>query len=384
MLHRPTLGWLAFALTSTAIALGCGGEDLTAPTSGTLEISTTTTGPEPDPNGYSVQVDDRPPRAIAPTAIFTLTNVTPGNHTVRLGEIAANCTVSVDNPQTVSITAGDTTPVGFSVACSPTTGSLRITAVTSGPSPDAGGYVVVVDGPPGRTLGANAAISINLPTGGHTVALTGVAENCSVAEGLSRDISVTGGATTEVTFVVTCTPTTEIKITTITAGSAVDPDGYEVRLDGGAGLAIGSNATLSLEEPALGPHELTLSGVASNCHLEGGDTRTVEVVPGSTAVSFNLTCLGADALIAFTSSSFDLLAVFTISPDGSGLRNLTPDGEFESTPVWSPDGRRILFTNDVDLFVMNADGSGRVKLADGDLGIVDHCWSPDGRLIAYV
>jgi Tol biopolymer transport system component len=354
------------------------------PTSGILEIATTTTGPEPDADGYSAQVDTGPPRAIARTATLTVTDVTPGDHTIQLGEIAANCTVSGDNPQTVTVTAGDTTTVGFSVTCIPTTGKLRITAATSGPSPDPDGYAVAIDGTAGGALGANEAITISLPTGGHAVVLTGVAENCSVVEGLSRDISVTGGATTDVTFAVTCVPTTEIQVTTITTGSAVDPDGYEVTLDGAAAQAIGSNATLALEGPALGTHNLALSGVASNCHIEGGDTRTVEVVPGSTVVTFDLTCLGADALIAFTSNSFDLLAVFTIRPDGSGLRNLTPDNEFESNPVWSPDGRRLLFTNDVDLYVMNADGSGRAKLVDGDLGIFDHHWSPDGRMIAYV
>ena len=385
MLHRHTLPWLAFALTLPVIAAGCGGEDLTVPpASGTLEIATTTTGPEPGADGYSVQVDAGPPRAIALTATLTVTEVLPGIHTVRLGEIAANCTVSGDNPQIVIITAGETTTVGFSVTCSPTTGTLRITAATSGPSPDPDGYAVTIDGTFSGTLDANSDITISLPNGGHVVALLGVAENCSVAEGLSRDISVTGGATTDVIFVVTCTATTEIQITTITTGSAVDPDGYEVKLDGDAGHSIGSNATLTLEGPALGTHDLALSGVASNCHLEGGDTRTLEVVPGSTLVTFDVSCLGADALIAFTSNSFDLLGVFTINPDGSGLRNLTPDDQAESNPVWSPDGRRILFTNDVELYVMNADGSGRQKLADSDLGIFGHRWSPDGQMIAYV
>ncbi|HWN17289.1 MAG TPA: hypothetical protein VNO19_00095 [Gemmatimonadales bacterium] len=384
MLHRHTLPWLAFALTLPVTAAGCGGEDLTVPpASGTLEIAITTTGPEPDADGYSVQVDAGPPQHIARTAGLTVTEVTPGIHTVRLGEIAANCTSSGDNPQIVSVTAGETTAVGFSVTCSPTTGTLQITAATSGPSPDPDGYTVTIDGTAAGALGANSAITISLPTGGHVVALLGVAENCTVVEGLSRDVSVTGGATTGVTFVVTCTPTTEIKVTTITTGSAVDPDGYEVKLDGGAGQAIGSNATLTIEGPALGSHDLALSGVASNCHLEGGDTRIVEVVPGSTVVTFDVTCLGPDALIAFTSNSFDLLAVFTINPDGSGLRQLTPNDEAESNPVWSPDGRRILFTNDVDLYVMNADGSGRVKLVDGDVGIFDQRWSPDGQMIAY-
>ena len=75
--------------------------------------------------------------------------------------------------------------------------------------------------------------------------------------------------------------------------------------------------------------------------------------------------------------------MLVVSPDGTGLRNLTPDGEFESDPIWSPDGRRILFLREGSLFLMNGDGSGRVKLADG-LGISEHRWSADGRMIAYV
>ena len=106
-------------------------------------------------------------------------------------------------------------------------------------------------------------------------------------------------------------------------------------------------------------------------------------MPGSTVVTFNLNCLG-NGLIAFTSSAFQLLAIFTVNPDGTGLRNLTPDGAAEENPTWSPDGQLILFSKDEDLYVMNADGSGRTKLVDGLQGIFEHRWSPDGRMIAYV
>jgi Tol biopolymer transport system component len=183
---------------------------------------------------------------------------------------------------------------------------------------------------------------------------------------------------------VTCAqPAGSIQVTTTTTGSSLDPDGYTVSIDAGASQAIGVNATLTLEDLAVGTHSLALSGIAGNCHLEGDNPRTVEVLPGSTTVTFDLNCLGADALIAFTSNAFQLLAVLVVNPDGTGLKNLTPDGEFESNPAWSPDGRKILFLRDGDLYVMNGDGSGRLMLADGQ-EISEHRWSPDGRMIAYV
>jgi TolB protein len=100
-------------------------------------------------------------------------------------------------------------------------------------------------------------------------------------------------------------------------------------------------------------------------------------------MTFELHCSGSSSLIAFTSNAVQLLAILVINPDGSGLKNLTPIGDLESDPVWSPDGRRILFLRNGDLFAMESDGSGRIALADGVM-ITEHRWSPDGRMIAYV
>jgi TolB protein len=192
------------------------------------------------------------------------------------------------------------------------------------------------------------------------------------------------GETSQLGFEVICAmPAGSIQVTTVTAGSLPDPDGYALSVDAGTSQAIGSNAMLALEGLAVGTHSVALSGIAGNCHLDGDNPRTVEIAQGSTTVTFNVTCLGADALIAFTSNAFQLLAVLVVSPDGTGMRNLTPDGVFESDPIWSPDGRRILFLREGSLYLMDADGSGRVKLADGQ-AISEHRWSADGRTIAYV
>lgn len=120
---------LSFALAVSAAAVGCGGgEDVTVPpTTGTLEITTSTSGTEQDADGYSVQIDAGPARAIGAAATLTTTDVTPGNHTVLLGEVAANCTVSGDNPRTVSVTAGETATVSFAVTCNATTPTTDVT-----------------------------------------------------------------------------------------------------------------------------------------------------------------------------------------------------------------------------------------------------------------
>lgn len=356
------------------------------PGAGSLRITTATSGPDADPDGYAFAVDGSASQPIAVNATNTLTNLAAGAHSVQLAGVAGNCTVQGTNPRSVTVIGGATADANFVISCSATTGIIRVSVTTSGSPTDPDGYVAKLDGgDPGLPIGTGGNVSFtSVPAGGHTVALTGVATNCSVTGGPSRSTTVAAGATSELSFVVTCAPTTgSIQVTTATTGSSLDPDGYTVSVDAGASQVIGLNATLTLEGLAVGTHALMLSGIASNCHLDGDNPRVVEVQPTPRTVTFNLNCLGANALIAFTSNAFRLLAIFVVNPDGTGLRNLTPDGAFESNPTWSPDGHKILFSKSADLYVMDAAGSGRVKLADGDQEIFEHRWSPDGGMIAY-
>jgi TolB protein len=239
-------------------------------------------------------------------------------------------------------------------------------------------------------LGVNAAVTISgLVPGSHLVGLSGLAANCQILGDNLQAVTIVAGANASVVYTIVCANPPgagSLSITTATAGSSLDPDGYAVSVDGGAAQSIAINETLIIEGLAVGTHVLALSGIAGNCHLDGENPRAVEVLPVSTTVTFDLNCLGANALIAFTSNAFDLLAIFVVNPDGTGLRNLTPDGIFEAYPTWSPDGRKILFSQSGDLYVMDAAGGGRTKLAEAESeqGIFEHRWSPDGRMIAYV
>lgn len=56
----------------------------------------------------------------------------------------------------------------------------------------------------------------------------------------------------------------------------------------------------------------------------------------------------------------------------------------EQSPAWSPDGSRIAYSSDGDIYISNADGKG-VKRITSHRGIdVSPTWSPDGTQIAFV
>jgi dipeptidyl aminopeptidase/acylaminoacyl peptidase len=78
--------------------------------------------------------------------------------------------------------------------------------------------------------------------------------------------------------------------------------------------------------------------------------------------------------------------VFLMNADGTNRRQLHATRKLEGVAGWSPDGRKILFTrfNDssgrnADVFVMNADGTNIRRLAQGVAG----SWSPNGKRIVY-
>ena len=106
-----------------------------------------------------------------------------------------------------------------------------------------------------------------------------------------------------------------------------------------------------------------------------------------------------DGLIVFTSeesseegSTFSK-TLFSISPDGSGLMELTPSGSIEGEPVWSPDGTRIAFTRarmdssggevGSDIVIRDLAGHERV-LPLGPGYHYSPTWGPDSASIAYV
>jgi Tol biopolymer transport system component len=95
---------------------------------------------------------------------------------------------------------------------------------------------------------------------------------------------------------------------------------------------------------------------------------------------------GANGRIVFDTAFSHRPQIFTIRPDGTGLRQLThvPKGHAASSPEFSPDGVRVVFTIDGQIWVMNADGSAQRQLTN-QAGFQNQqpSWSPDGRKIVF-
>jgi TolB protein len=83
--------------------------------------------------------------------------------------------------------------------------------------------------------------------------------------------------------------------------------------------------------------------------------------------------------------------IFTMRPDGTGVRRMTRTAHDDWSPDVSPDGRRVVFSrNDangfLDLWRMRTDGSGARKLLTGPefMDEVNPRWTADGSRILYV
>ncbi len=87
--------------------------------------------------------------------------------------------------------------------------------------------------------------------------------------------------------------------------------------------------------------------------------------------------------------------IYSMSADGSGVVRLTDDPATDSSPDLSPDGTEIAFTRAVapgdgspvndEVWLMNADGSGQTNITNHPRGIDDRqpSFRPDGAKIAY-
>lgn len=82
--------------------------------------------------------------------------------------------------------------------------------------------------------------------------------------------------------------------------------------------------------------------------------------------------------------------VYSVRPDGSGLRHLTSGAELDSAPLVSPDGKRVVFERRAaagaaaDLYAVRVLGGGLRALTSGPDDDKQADFSADGRTIVFV
>ena len=126
---------------------------------------------------------------------------------------------------------------------------------------------------------------------------------------------------------------------------------------------------------------------------DGSNPREVPLPDDSYEQSASISPDGKTVALAFGPDPEAPVDVWTVSVDGSGLRKLTSSGNV-STVAWSPDGKRIAFTDQAelpegdyepgsDLYVVRNDGTDMHRVGGYASGYWPPAWSPNGTKIAF-
>jgi hypothetical protein len=80
-------------------------------------ITTSTTGSDLDPDGYSLAVDDKPEQAVGIRDEVAINNLSLGDHNVTLTGVVGNCSLGGAGRRIVNVVGGDTVNVTFRITC---------------------------------------------------------------------------------------------------------------------------------------------------------------------------------------------------------------------------------------------------------------------------
>jgi Tol biopolymer transport system component len=167
-------------------------------------------------------------------------------------------------------------------------------------------------------------------------------------------------------------------------------DLYTLRVSDGLGRRRLTSGPAWDFEPSWAP---TGADVAFTRGLATGDpgdiyllhlrTGQVTRVTHSPAYDHQVAWAPGGARLVFERDYAHSASIFTVRPDGSGLRRLTSGRHFDISPAWAPNGRWIVFGRDsasgLDaLWVMRRDGTGlrqMLSVEHAALGFPD--WQPN-------
>lgn len=308
-------------------------------------------------------------------------------------------------------------------------GAIEVNVLASGPDVIMTDARVTVGNGASHLLDSGRVLISDLQPGVYDLSLEGLGTNCQVTSTNPRRVEVVANRITVIAFTVTCTRRMgTVRVTTVTTGADLDPDGYTVMIDA-AGHPIGVNAATSTAGIWEGSRQVTLTGIAQNCTVAGQTTVTTQVNHGATSdVTFTVACVafgtlevtvtttgaGTDAdgyTLKVGAASIGFLEDVSVDPNESvvfdrlrpaadytvaiqGLSvNCRLTGAASHALVINPGGaaqaafaisceapRLFAFVRENDIHRMASDGSGLARLTTAVGHDGEPAWSASGRI----
>jgi len=323
---------------STGGISGSASVTVQAATTGTLRLISATVGRNPDPNGFTVTLDDDRVFAIGRNDTVTVDNVDPGQWTANLTDLSENCYAFEDEPVSGTVIAGSVTDILLEVECLGVPQEIAFAFARS-------------------DLVASSLDIVGLSeTGGELVPLTFHTE-------YDREPAWSPDGTrlafrSESQIHVMNADGTGLRPVAQGMNPAWSPDGSKLAYDTGIGVFI-----------------LDLDGTGDRTYITTG------VEP---AWSPDGSMLAVEVDMALGESD-----IFVMGSDGSSPTNITDQLTLlDREPCWSPDGTQIVFrrldrteSTGYDLWVIDADGANPERLLEANGPQTEPAWLPDDRIL---
>jgi hypothetical protein len=363
---------------------------------GTIRATINTTGPDPDPSGYTLMVDGAA-AAFAEPAGTTLLTATAGSHGVSLDGVNGNCSVVEPSAPSVIVPLRGVLDLGFEVVCEETPAAGRgheIVFATAGEDEAGTLFSVNDDGSHLVRLFPEVQASLQAPAwspdGSRLAFYDGTAQRITVADlgsGGSIDLPVDASV-----FQQTLGWSPDGTRISIAEEFGFDSSGAMIRAihtDGsGTDLLDIGCCLVEMRSPSWSPDGRRIAFVAIEVAEDGlvssflqildlSNTGSPEDPPGCDLVNTSDVAWSPDGgRIAV--GALDHL--FILDLDTGTCTQITRGPWSDLSPSWSPDGTRLAFSStrdgNAEIYVVGADGSGVTRITRNTVADLTPAWRP--------
>jgi len=354
--------------------------DFNVITTGTLEVTISTTGEDPDTDGYVLRVGLEKSVETGNDEIRHLSNLEEGIYELELQGIDRNCAITGEiNIREVTITPGDTTSTSYEIGCLDAIKNQIV--FISDRSVTRELYVMETDGSNVQQLTANTLFKAipSISPDGTKIAFMQFDNGVNSLYLIDAD----GSNLTKLIDMIDPIPGTPSWFpdgTKLLFSDDRDGDGftqqdiYSINIDG-TGLQLINDSNRKDSHPVWSPDGnkiLFVSQFNRNQELVtmNSDGSNIQLIT-DTALDIGHPVGGEwspdGSRIAFTSNrdSDRDFEIYVMNADGTGVEQLTENTDLDISPVWSPDGSKLIFmTNrdtDFEIYSINADGTGSAE-----------------------